>query len=272
MKIFATSITEFHLVVPRFLPHWMSGLAELESNFATYLARLHFLLDPGNLPDNLPLHDKAAESIYGAFLHFTIDPNILEKTGNEVGAFSEQFKAIFGWKTRSTGDGIIPIKERGRPLSAAVDVLSRFHKKHPNDAVIQKWGFDIGKGVEKVYQIHGHKVRHFSDSDGDESDKDEDSFENCDSVTMPHHQEPNRSQDIPLHLLAPDSDANLLSPALLDMLSDMPLVGGMETTLKGDDMSAGPDFMSDSSDDLEKAFATRIASAKGLTVVDSDTH
>jgi len=40
------------------------------------------------------------------------------------------------------------------------------------------------------------------------------------------------------------------------MLSDMPLVGGMETNLKGDDVSAaGPDFVSDSSDDLEKAFA-----------------
>ena len=32
-------------------------------------------------------------------------------------------KAIFRWKTRSTGDGIIPIKECGRALSAAVDVL-----------------------------------------------------------------------------------------------------------------------------------------------------
>lgn len=28
-----------------------------------------------------------------------------------------------------------------------------------------------------------------SDSDGDESDKDEDTFENCDSMTMPHHRE-----------------------------------------------------------------------------------
>ena len=140
----------------------MSGLVELESNFAAYLARLHFLLDPGNLPVALPLRNNATESIYGAFLHFTIDPDILEKTGDEVGAFSEQMKAIFGWKTRSTGDGIIPIKERGRALSAAVDVLSQYHKKHPNNAVIQKWGFDIGKGVEKVYQIHSLKVCHFS--------------------------------------------------------------------------------------------------------------
>src|ERR1700679_95405 len=140
----------------------MSGLAELEGNFAAYLARLRSLLDPGNLPVSLPLCNKATESIYGTFLHFTIDPDILEKTGDEVGAFSEQLKAIFGWKTRSTGDGIIPIKERGRALSAAVTVLSQFHEKHPNNAVIEKWGFDIGKGVEKVYQIHGHEVRRFT--------------------------------------------------------------------------------------------------------------
>ena len=136
----------------------MSGLVGLEGDFAAYLAHLHLLLNAGNLPVSLPLHNKALGSIYGAFLHFTINPDILEKTGDEVGAFSEQFKAIFGWKTRSTGDGIIPIKEHGRALSATVDVLSQFHKKHPNNAVIQKWGFDIGKGVEKVYQFHGHKV------------------------------------------------------------------------------------------------------------------
>jgi hypothetical protein len=37
-------------------------------------------------------------------------------------------KAIL-WKTCSTGDGIIPIKECGQALSAAVDVLSQFHEK-----------------------------------------------------------------------------------------------------------------------------------------------
>ena len=137
----------------------MSGLVKLEGNFSAYLARLRSLLDPENLPVALPLHDEATKSIYGAFLHFTLDHDTLEKTGDEVGAFSEQMKAIFEWKTCSIGDGIIPIKERGRALSAAVDVLSRFHEKYPNNAVIQKWGFDIGKGVEKVYRIHGHEVR-----------------------------------------------------------------------------------------------------------------
>ena len=123
---------------PEILMHCMSGLVELEGNFSAYLARLHSLLDPGNLPVALPLHDEATKSIYGTFLHFTLDPDTLEKTGDEVGAFSEQMKAIFGWKTHSTGDGIIPIEERGRALSAAIDVLSQFHEKHPNNAVVQK--------------------------------------------------------------------------------------------------------------------------------------
>ena len=138
------------------------SLVELEGNFAAYLARLRCLLDPGNLPASLPLHDEASESIYGAFLNFTIDPKILEKTGDDVGAFSEQLKAVFGQTTLPTDDGIISIKERGRALSAVVDVLSQFHEKYPNNAVVQKWGFDIGKGVEKIYQTHGHEVRDFT--------------------------------------------------------------------------------------------------------------
>jgi hypothetical protein len=100
----------------------MSGLVELEGNFSAYLARLCSLLHPGNLPVALP-NNEATKSIYGAFLHFTIDPDILEKTGDEVGAFSKQMKAIFRWKTRSTGDGIIPIKEHQEKIHLLEDGL-----------------------------------------------------------------------------------------------------------------------------------------------------
>jgi hypothetical protein len=86
----------------------MSGLVELEGDFATYLARLRSLLDPGNLPVSLPLRNKSTESIYGAFLHFTIDPDILEKTGDEVGAFSEQLKVIFDGKLALQGMELSP--------------------------------------------------------------------------------------------------------------------------------------------------------------------
>ena len=128
----------------------MSGLVGLEGNFAAYLAHLRLLLDPGNLPVSLPLHNKALGSIYGTFLHFTIDPDILEKTGDEVGAFSEQFKAIFRWKTRSMGDGIIPIKERGRALSAAVDVLSQFQRSIRTMLSFRNGGSILGR-VSKKY-------------------------------------------------------------------------------------------------------------------------
>ena len=95
-----------------------------------------------------------------------------------------------------------------------------------------------------------------SDSDTEnESDMDKD---NSDSMTMPQHQVPDRhgGKGIPLCVLAPDSGANLLSPMLLDILSDTPHARGMETNLKGNDVSASDhDFMNDSDDDLEKAFA-----------------
>lgn len=51
---------------------------------------------------------------------FQIDRGLLERiehTEDEVGAINETFKRIFGWKTRTTGDGILEIKERGDSAS-----------------------------------------------------------------------------------------------------------------------------------------------------------
>ena len=55
-----------------------------------------------NLPDAIPIGDK-----YSAFLAFVLDPELVDKTGHEIGALSEQFKRIFGWQARTTGDGIL---------------------------------------------------------------------------------------------------------------------------------------------------------------------
>ena len=52
----------------------------------------------------------AAESV---FLSFRIDPDLLELTGCEVSALSEQLKKVFGWNARTTGDGIVPITRHG---------------------------------------------------------------------------------------------------------------------------------------------------------------
>jgi hypothetical protein len=96
-----------------------------------------------------------------------------------------------------------------------------------------------------------------SDSDtGDESDRDEESLDDGDFMTMPQHQVPNHGRGIPLRPLAPESVANLLSPALLDMLSDTPHAEGIEAGWKGSDVSAtDQNFTNDSGDDLENAFA-----------------
>jgi len=67
---------------------------------------------------------------------------------------------------------------------------------------------------------------------------------------------PDHGKGISLRTLAPKSGANLLSPTLLDMLSDAPHAGGIETNLKGNDVSTtDQDFTNDSGDDLEMAFA-----------------
>ncbi|KAK0480576.1 hypothetical protein IW261DRAFT_1473378 [Armillaria novae-zelandiae] len=48
------------------------------------------------------------------FATFCIDQAILECAEDEVGAINESFKAIFSWRTRTTGDGILDIEEHGK--------------------------------------------------------------------------------------------------------------------------------------------------------------
>src|SRR6266446_8902337 len=74
------------------------------------LDRLKLLLD--HLPRQLPIRT-TADSAFSSFLFFRINPDLLEKTGCKVSALSEQLKGIFGWKARTTGDGIVAIEEQG---------------------------------------------------------------------------------------------------------------------------------------------------------------
>ncbi|KAJ3919319.1 ribonuclease H-like domain-containing protein [Lentinula edodes] len=73
-------------------------------------------------------------------------------------------KVIFGWKTRTTGDGIITISERGKNgIGAVADLLENYLKKHrdsagqPN-AVLVKWVEDISKGCEKAIKSYGGEL------------------------------------------------------------------------------------------------------------------
>jgi hypothetical protein len=114
------------------------------------------LLD--NLPRQLPL--TTGNSAFSTFLDFKIDPDLLEKTGCEVSALSEQLKGVFGWSARTTGDGIVVIDKRGAAVSAMHTVLAGFWERHPKNNILRKWIFDISKGAEKAYQVHNVAVCH----------------------------------------------------------------------------------------------------------------
>ena len=66
-----------------------------------------------NLPEQLPSSDSFF-SRYGAFLSFTLDLDILEKTGDEIATLGEQLEGVFGWNAWKSGDSIIPILECGK--------------------------------------------------------------------------------------------------------------------------------------------------------------
>jgi hypothetical protein len=132
--------------------------------FAPILARLKLLLD--NLPVALPSHGNKSEK-FALFLtrpdEFTLDPDWMDKTGCEVATLSEMLKTVFGWAARSTGDGVIEIKERGPAVSAMHGVLSMFWPGkgncHENDNVLKKWIIDIAIGAEKCYAFYDTPVR-----------------------------------------------------------------------------------------------------------------
>jgi hypothetical protein len=84
---------------------------------------------------------------------------MLEKTGCEVATLGEQLEHVFGWKARTTGDGTIPILERGRAICALPLILRQYHVKYPENNVLKKWVVDIANGAEKVFQTCNVPVR-----------------------------------------------------------------------------------------------------------------
>ena len=76
------------------------------------LSKLKYLLE--NSPPTLPLLNV---SRYNTFLTFDLDPEILDKTGDEVATLGEQLEYIFGWKLHTLGDGIIADGSEDSPES-----------------------------------------------------------------------------------------------------------------------------------------------------------
>ncbi|KAG1908395.1 uncharacterized protein F5891DRAFT_973815 [Suillus fuscotomentosus] len=104
---------------------------------------------------HLPLADNYYDSQYPSFLQFSLDPDILEKTGDEVVTLGEQLESVFGWKARTSGDGVIPILERGKAICALHGILMLYYEKYPTNNVLKKWIHDITAGAEKVYKMYG---------------------------------------------------------------------------------------------------------------------
>ena len=121
-----------------------------------FLDRFKLLIE--NLPRQLPVKTEAG-SVFATFLAFRIDPDLLELTGCEVSALSEQLKRVFGWNARTTGDGIVSITEHGNGVCAMHKVLTDFWERHPENSVLRKWIFDVLKGVEKAYEVYNLAVR-----------------------------------------------------------------------------------------------------------------
>ncbi|KAF9499949.1 hypothetical protein BDN71DRAFT_1440963 [Pleurotus eryngii] len=64
-------------------------------------------------------------------------------------------KDIFGWQSRSTNNGVVPILERGSMVLAMVPAFRNFLAQHPNDNVVKKWIIDVAIGAEAIYQRNG---------------------------------------------------------------------------------------------------------------------
>lgn len=118
------------------------------------LSKLRLLLE--HLPNQLPSKpvDGPDASRYVSLVGFQPDDELVELTGSKAGALNMHLERVFGHATRSTGDGILPILERGPPICAIHNLLKDYCTEFPNDNILKKWVIDVAKGAEKVYNTH----------------------------------------------------------------------------------------------------------------------
>ncbi|KAJ3805203.1 ribonuclease H-like domain-containing protein [Lentinula aff. lateritia] len=161
-KHFVQFLLHFHLAKPLAMePPLMPALEELPEKTQHILLYLRTYLK--HLPKSLPKSQKGEIPKY-PFGTFRIDRDLLEHTGDYVGAINETFKRIFGWKTRTTGDGILNITERGeKDIGAVADLLEGFLKQYPDsegrsNAVLEKWAEDITNGCIKAILDAGEEL------------------------------------------------------------------------------------------------------------------
>jgi len=131
---------------------------QFPTDFGPILNKLQLLLE--NLPNQLPSKpiDGPDPSHYVLFINFQPDDELVDVTGSKGGALNMHLERVFGHAARSTGDGILPILERGPMICAVHNILSNYCNKFQNDIVLKKWAIDTTKGAEKVYNIHNVPV------------------------------------------------------------------------------------------------------------------
>jgi hypothetical protein len=126
-----------------------------DDEFKEVLANLNTLLR--TLPPQLPFKT-LSESQFAQFQNFEPDPEMLEKTGCEVAVLGEDLERVFGWKARSSGDGMLPIKERGPGICSLHQAFSKLYIKHPGNNVLKKWVVDVANAVESAFLVHNTPV------------------------------------------------------------------------------------------------------------------
>ena len=105
-----------------------------------------------NLPLSLP--DVSSSTAF-PFCNYVVDREKVEDLGSVGSAINQSLEIIFGYKTRSTGDGRLNITERGAGICAVVDVLRIWASQGNNpegDGMLLKWIDDIRDGARKVYE------------------------------------------------------------------------------------------------------------------------
>ena len=126
-----------------------------DDEFKEVLAHLNTLLR--TLPAQLPFKT-LSESQFAQFQNFEPDPEMLEKTGCEVAALGEELEHVFGWKARSSGDGMLPIKERGPGICSLHQAFSKLYINHPDNNVLKKWVVDVANAAESAFFDHNTPV------------------------------------------------------------------------------------------------------------------
>ncbi|KAF9549383.1 hypothetical protein CPC08DRAFT_729358 [Agrocybe pediades] len=119
-----------------------------------YLSKLCLPLQ--HLPSALPEKPLSGpdSSIYAIFPNYQPNPEAVEMTGTPGGVLNMFLEHFFGFRARITGDGILPIVERGPAVCAIHDVLLKHYTEAPDDNVLKKWIIDLLQGAGKAYITH----------------------------------------------------------------------------------------------------------------------